>query len=467
VPTLTFMGAAGTVTGSRHLLETPQARILLDCGLFQGLKELRQRNWNGHAQLLATVDAIVLSHAHLDHSGYLPRLVRVGYRGPVYATPPTIDLLGLVLPDAAYLQEEEAAYANRKGYSRHRPALPLFTVDDALAALRLLRPIGYDHSKRLPGGIGLHLRDAGHLLGSASLTLDVGGRRLVFSGDLGRYGGPLLHDPAPVARADVLVLEATYGDRRRLGDPLDDLAAAIAAAGERGGVLLIPAFALGRTQDLLHALAGLARQGRLPDWKVYVDSPMAIDATAIFLKHLVYHRPDLIDDRDGLLHPPGLTFARTQAASRLLNDVTTRAIIISASGMATGGRVLHHLRHRLPDPRNVIFFAGYQAPGTRGRALLDGAEAIKMFGEYVPVRAAIRQTDAFSAHADQAELLRWAGALTEPPARTYLVHGEPDAGAGLAAAMRQRLGWAVDVAEDGQTVDLGGRPRRRARAVAD
>jgi metallo-beta-lactamase family protein len=409
--------------------------------------------------MLATVDAIVVSHAHLDHSGYLPRLVRAGYRGPIFATPPTIDLLGLTLPDAAYLQEEEAAYANRKGYSRHRPALPLFTIDDALAALRLLRPVGYGQSKRLPGGVAMRLRDAGHLLGSASVTLDIGGQRLVYSGDLGRYGGALLNDPLPVDRADMLVLESTYGDTIRRGESLDDLGAAVAAAGERGGILLIPAFALGRTQDLLHALARLAKQGGLPAWPIYVDSPMAIDATTIFHAHPDYHRPEL--PNGGLLQPPGLIFARTQAASRLLNDLDGGAIIISASGMATGGRILHHLRRRLPDSRNVILFAGYQAPGTRGRALLDGAEAIKMFGEFIPVRAEIRQTDAFSAHADQAELLRWLTGFERPPGQIYLVHGEPPAAAGLAAAIRQRFGWTAEPAEDGQTVELGARRRRR------
>lgn len=463
MPTLTFLGAAGTVTGSRALIETPRARILLDCGLFQGLKELRHRNWNGHAPLLATVDAIVITHAHLDHTGYLPRLVRAGYRGPIFATPPTIDLMGLVLPDAAFLQEEEAAYANRKGYSRHRPALPLFTLEDALAALRLLRPVTYQHAKRLPGGITLRLRDAGHLLGSASLALDVGGRRLVYSGDIGRYGGALLNDPAPIEQADLLVLESTYGGAIRAGDPLTDLHAAITAAGERGGVLLIPAFALGRTQDLLHALARLAWQGRLPAWSIYVDSPMAIDATTIFHRHPDYHRPELTRAGQGLLQPPGLVFARTQAASRLLNDLDGGAIIISASGMVTGGRVLHHLRRRLPDPRNVILFAGYQAPGTRGRALLNGAEAIKMFGEHIPVRAEIRQTDAFSAHADQSEVLRWLGGFERPPDQTYLVHGEPPAAEALAAAIRQRLGWSVAPAEDGATVDLDAGGRRRQR----
>ena len=461
MPTLTFLGAAGTVTGSRHLLETPQARILLDCGLFQGLKELRQRNWNGHAARLATVDAIVLSHAHLDHSGYLPRLVRTGYRGPIFATPPTIDLLRLALPDAAFLQEEEAAYANRKGYSRHRPALPLFTVEDALATLRLLRPVGYGQGKRLPGGVTLRLLDAGHLLGSASLTLDVAGRRLVFSGDIGRYGGALLHDPAPIEWADALVVESTYGGARRVGEPQADLLAAIAAADERGGVLLIPAFALGRTQDLLHALARLAWQEQLPAWPIYVDSPMAIDATAIFHAHPDYHRPELTEDGYRLLHPPGLVFARTQTASRAINDLDAAAIIISASGMATGGRVLHHLRRRLPDPRNVVLFPGYQAPGTRGRALVDGAEAIKMFGESIPVRAQVRQTDAFSAHADQSELLRWLAGFERPPAQTYLVHGEPAAATALAAAIRQRFGWPAEPAVDGATVEIGGVGRWR------
>ena len=452
--TLTFLGGAGSVTGTRFLIETPQARILLDCGLYQGLKELRRRNWNGQAAELASVDAIVLSHAHLDHTGYLPRLSRAGYRGPVYATAPTIDLLGLVLPDAAYLQEEEAAYANRHGYSRHRPALPLFTVEDALAALRLPRPVAYNHAKRLPSGISLRLRNNGHLLGSASVTLDINGRRLVASGDVGRYGTPLLNDPAPIEQADILLLEATYGDRMRQTDSLDDLAAAIDEAAARGGVLLVPAFALGRTQDILHALVLLSREGCLPDWPIYVDSPMAIDATSIFLKHEDCHRPGLMLNGNSILHPPNLTFARTQSDSRMINDIQSGAIIISASGMATGGRVLHHLRRVLPDSRHVVLFAGYQAPGTRGRALVDGAESIKMFGEHVPVRARVRHTDAFSAHADQAELLRWLRAFKRPPAMTYLVHAEPPAATVLTEKIRSDLGWNVAPAEYGDTVDL-------------
>lgn len=461
--TLTFHGAAGTVTGSRFLLETGQSRILVDCGLFQGLKELRLRNWDGRFDAMANVDAIVLTHAHIDHSGYLPRLVQAGYRGPIYATPPTIDLLGLLLPDAAYLQEEEAAYANKHGFSKHKPALPLFTMEDAIATLRLTRPLEYGKRSRIRSDVTAVLRDAGHLLGAASVDMVAGGCHVVFSGDLGRYGSALLNDPVTVESADVVVCESTYGDRLHSGDALDDLTDAIDEARQRRGVLLIPAFALGRTQELLHAMSRLAEQNRLPDWPVYVDSPMAIDATTIFSRYPSYHRLDLERSRRAF-RPSELHFARTQTDSRRLNDLERNTIIISASGMATGGRVLHHLRRLLPGERNVVFFAGFQAPGTRGRSLVDGAETVRMFGEEIPVRADVRHSQAFSAHGDQRDILRWLSGFKRPPRATYLVHGEPEASATLAEVVRQQLGWSVAPAVDGETVDLAAARAVRGRS---
>lgn len=460
---LTFLGAAGTVTGSRHLVETPQARLLIDCGLFQGMKELRLRNWEPVPRELTTLDAILLTHAHLDHTGYLPRLVKAGYRGPIFATEPTIELLGLLLPDAAYLQEEEAAYANKHGYSKHKPALPLFDIEDALKTLRLLQPLPYEQRKRLPGGLTATLRDTGHLLGSASIQLDVSGRRLLFSGDVGRYNDGLLNDPVTVPAADLVVCESTYGDSLHSGDPLEDLAAAIDSTQQRGGTLLIPAFALGRTQDLLYTLTRLHRARRLPSWPIYVDSPMAIDATEIFMRYSDLHRLKPGLDNGDWLRPPRLHFTRTQTESRRLNEIERDAIIISASGMATGGRVLHHLRRLLPDRRQTILFCGYQAVGTRGRALLDGAEHLRMFGEQVPVRAEIRQSRAFSAHGDQRDLLRWLGGISKPPTATYLVHGEPSVIEQWAEVIHERLGWWAEPAVDGATIDLDQLRRSRGR----
>jgi metallo-beta-lactamase family protein len=463
---LTFWGAAGTVTGSKHLLAAPGGRVLIDCGLFQGPKEWRLRNWDAPPALVGGVDRVILTHAHLDHSGLLPRLVALAgqdRRRPewrVYGTPATIDLCRVLLPDSAHLQEEDAAYHNKKRSSKHEPALPLYTSADAYAALRLLRARDYDDPWEVVPGVQARFEDAGHLLGSALVRLTLpDGRRALFSGDLGRYTNPLLRDPTPPGEAEVVVMESTYGGRTHSPEPPDEvLAAALNEAVSTGGCLVIPAFAVGRTQDLLYALRTLMLAGRAPRLPIYVDSPMAVEATRIFLMHEEAQDPDLRsqEHQEALRWSVegGVRYVHTREESQALNDLREPAVIIAASGMATGGRILHHLKHRLPERRNVVLLAGYQAEGTRGRLLLDGATHLKMYGEQVPVRARVRFVDGFSAHADEAELLRWLAGLQQAPQRLFLVHGEPDQVAALQAAIHERFGWSAEIARYGQTVSL-------------
>ena len=444
-----------------HLVAAGGRRVLLDCGLFQGLKPLRLRNWGPRLPDPAAVDAVVLSHAHIDHSGYLPRLVRDGFRGPVYCTAATADLLGVVLPDAAHLQEADAERANRHGYSKHRPALPLYTAADARAALALVAPRDYAQPFAVAGRATARFRRAGHILGSATIELEVGGIALAYSGDLGRYGRPLLPDPEPVPGADVLLVEATYGGRRHSAGAEAAVARLVRAAVRRGGTILVPAFAVDRTQELLWILRRLERTGRIPSLPVYLDSPMAIDVTEIYRRHPEEHGAALaraLASGERPLAPRGLRLARTEEESRALNAVQGPAIIISSSGMATGGRILHHLARRLPDPRTTVLLVGFQAAGTRGRALQDGATELKMFGQLYPVRARVEHLDALSAHADREEILRWLRGFREPPRMTYVVHGEPEQCRALAAAVTNRLGWRVAVAADGERVLLP-RPR--------
>jgi metallo-beta-lactamase family protein len=457
---LTFLGAAGTVTGSKYLLEAADRRVLIDAGLFQGAKELRLRNWADPPFDPAALDAIVLTHAHVDHCAFLPRLIRLGYRRPVYATPATIDLAGLVLPDSAHLQEEEAGYANEKGFSKHKPALPLYTAEDAEAALRLMRPLPYHELREIVPGVAVRPSDAGHILGSASLSVRAEERWIVFSGDVGRYGEPILNDPEPIARADWILCESTYGDRLHAdeeGSPEEALATAVDAIVERRSVMVIPAFAIGRTQALLYALRELAAAGRIPQIPVAVDSPMAIKATAIFGDHPDAHDAEaraLLADGTPPLAYPALRIAAARDQSMALNHAPGPMIIISSSGMATGGRVLHHLRNRLPDPRNIILLVGYQAEGTRGRALQDGKPEVKIHGRMVPVRAEVRQISGFSAHADQGELMRWLGGFQERPKRLFLTHGEDGPRQVLAEVVRERLGWDVGRPQHLEVADL-------------
>ncbi|MBI2527640.1 MAG: MBL fold metallo-hydrolase [Candidatus Rokubacteria bacterium] len=455
---LTFLGAAGTVTGSKHLLEAGGARLLLDCGLFQGLKELRLRNWQPPPVDPARLGAVLLSHAHIDHAGYLPRLVRSGFTGPVFCTRGTADLLAVMLPDAASLQEEEAAFANRHKTSRHAPALPLFTTEDARRALQLIRTVQFGEPFQPARPVRARFLPAGHILGAGLVEVSAGGRVVVFSGDLGRYTVPILRDPDPVAEADVLLVESTYGDRLH---PDGDRAAGIAEAVERAtrhrGWLLVPAFAVGRSQELLYTLRELEEAGRIPSLPVYLDSPMAIEATAIYARHPEEHDTALRGAEAAgkrPFAPRRFHLARSVEDSKRLNAVDGPGIIIAGSGMATGGRILHHLRRLLPAPATTVLFVGYQAAGTRGRLLRDGVREVKLLGEMVPVRATILTSDAYSAHADRSEILRWLGGFRRPPAMTYVVHGEPEAAEALREAIRRERGWTVEVARDGQRVPL-------------
>lgn len=458
-PTLTFLGGAGgTVTGSKHLLEHGPRRLLLDCGLFQGLKALRLRNWASPPVDPRTLGAVVLSHAHIDHSGYLPRLCRDGFTGPVYCTSGTRDLLAVMLPDAAHLQEEEAAYANRHRTSQHDPALPLYTIPDAERALGRLQAVDFgDHFTPTPG-VEARFAHSGHILGAALVHCVVGGRRLVFSGDLGRYGVPIMVDPDPVPEADVLLVESTYGNRdHAVDDNADKLAAAVTRAAQEKGWLLIPAFAVGRSQEILYDLRRLEAARRIPSLPVYLDSPMGIQATAIYAAHTDEHDAELKKAESGgqrPFAPRRFHLSRTVEESKGLNDTDGPGVIVAGSGMATGGRILHHLKRRLPDPKTTVLFVGYQAAGTRGRLLRDGASTIKMLGETVPVRARIEVSDGYSAHADRGEILRWLGGFERPPEATYVVHGEPEAATALRDAITSRLGWRAAVAEDGQRVTL-------------
>jgi len=457
-PTLTFLGAAGTVTGSQHLLEDGPRRLLMDCGLFQGLKELRERNWAAPRVSPTTLQAVLLSHAHIDHSGYLPRLGRAGFSGPVFCTRATADLLRVMLPDAAHLQEEEADFNNRHRTSKHDPALPLFTVEDADRVLAQLKPVSFAEPFTPAPGVEARFANSGHILGAGVIHCRIGGRLVVFSGDLGRYGVPIMRDPDPVHEADTLLVESTYGDRLHPPDDHSEkLASAVKRAADQKGWLLIPAFAVGRSQEILYDLRRLDEARRIPSLPVYLDSPMAIQATVIYASHPEEHDVELEQSTgDGRrpFAPRRLQLCRRVEDSKRLNDEGGPGIIIAGSGMATGGRILHHLRRLLPDEATTVLFVGFQAAGTRGRLLREGARTIRMLGEAVPVRAQIMVSDAYSAHADRGEILRWLRGFSRPPAMTYIVHGEPDAAAALREVVASELRWPVAVAEDGQRVTL-------------
>lgn len=451
---LTFLGGTGTVTGSKYLIEHGGVRLLLDCGLFQGLKQLRLRNWEGLPIHPRDIDAVVLTHAHLDHSGYLPRLVEQGFRGRVHATAPTRDLCALLLADSGRLLEEEAAFANRHGFSRHHPALPLYTEDQARTAMLHFRCHGWGEAFEPLPGLGVRFSPAGHLLGAASVRLEWGGRTLLFSGDLGRSHDLLMRPPAAPPAADVLVVESTYGDREHPAqDPLQALADVVNRTGRRGGMVIVPSFAVGRAQAVLHAIALLKQAGRIPDMPVYLNSPMADEATQLYARHHQEHKLSA-EERQAAFG--GVHIARTVEESRQLNHLRWPSIIVSASGMATGGRVLHHLKAYAPDERNAIVFAGYQAQGTRGAAMVHGAAAVKIHGEYVPVRAEVAELPGLSGHADRNELLAWMGAMPAAPGRVFITHGEPLAADALRLAARERLGWECRVPDYRDAVELGG-----------
>ena len=483
VAQLTFLGAAQTVTGSKHLLNVNGRQVLFDCGLFQGQKELRERNWHNLPFNPANLDAVVLTHAHLDHSGYLPKLVAAGFKGRIFCTPGTLDLCRLVLPDAGRIQEEDARQANRHGYTKHQPALPLFTEVDAFHAIDRLQPVGYERPIEIVPGVEVDFVPAGHLLGSAYARVHIAAAgaargapsvsgsgtaarsesrlRILFGGDLGRFGRPVLRDPTPIAETDILLVESTYGDRQH--EPDDEgarLGALITRTAERGGKVIIPAFAIGRTEEVLFWIKRLEEQKRIPVLPVFVDSPMAVDALEFYSSRLE-ELDDELDAERGAAGRAVSAFAtarfqtiQTPAHSKELTASKMPSIVISASGMATGGRVLHHLKAALPDARNTVLFVGYQAEGTRGRQLIDGARSVKIHGAQVPVAASIEQIDSMSAHADQREILRWLRGLTRPPRTTYLVHGEPGPMATLRPVIETELGWPVYMPALGESVEL-------------
>lgn len=458
---LSFFGAAGTVTGSKYLVEANGKRLLVDCGLFQGNKELNQRNWTTLPIDAKSIDAAVLTHAHLDHCGWLPRLMNDGFAGPIFANSATRELCAIVLADSGRLQEEDAAHAAKHGYSSHKPPLPLYTEEDALRVMQQFRENPRtDPFQPLPG-FTVKQHDAGHILGSASLELTISenGKQTVvlFSGDVGRYEQPVLNDPAVPPRADVVLCESTYGDRVHPKDSiLDALSDAVNRVVKRSGVIVVPSFAIGRTQLLMYLLRELQDAKRIPDVPVYVDSPMAISVTALYLSHHEDHNKTLLGEEATGDPFATRTVHMTQSTdqSKAINQVNSPCIIISASGMATGGRVLHHLTQRLPNPKNAVFLVGFQGEGTLGRALEDGVKTARIYGQSVPVAAEIVDLKELSAHAGQDELLRWLGGLPAPPRQVYLTHGEPAAAAALQQQIRTKFGWKVDVAQYLQTVDL-------------
>lgn len=449
---ITFLGGVGTVTGSKYLLEDDRCRILIDCGLFQGFKNLRLRNWAEFPVPPKSIDAVILTHAHLDHSGYLPLLIKNGFKGPVLSTPSTRDLCNILLPDSGFLHEKDAEFANRKGFSKHHPALPLYTQKDAERAMRSFETVAFAKMHRVADGVNVTFHPAGHILGAAIVDIEWHGTRIVFSGDLGRPNSSTMLDPTPMARADYLLIESTYGDRSHTGDdPEEALAQVINRTCARGGTVLIPSFAVGRAQTLLYHLHRLSVANRIPRVPIYLDSPMAIDASELFYSHSADHRLTAEQCRElaGVARP-----VHSSEESKALNADHTPKIIISASGMATGGRVLHHLHNLVTDARNTVLFAGFQAGGTRGAALVGGADQIKIHGQYLPVRAEIDNLEMLSAHADADEILSWLGNFKSPPRTTFVTHGEPSAADALRRRIEEELTWSCHVPEYKEQVQL-------------
>jgi metallo-beta-lactamase family protein len=457
MPSLTFLGAAGTVTGSKHLLDTGTHRVLIDCGLFQGLKELRERNWQPLPIAAGEIDGVILTHAHLDHCGYLPRLVSQGFKGRVFCTAGTRDLCSLVLPDSAHIQEEDARDANRHGYSKHHPALPLYTANDAAQALSLLQPVGYNRPMPVVPGLDVEFINAGHLLGSAYARVTFGGRTILFGGDLGRFGRPILPDPVPVDRADILLVESTYGDRLHEPDDRgDQLAAIVNAAVRRGGKLIVPSFAIGRVEEVVYWLKRLEDEKRVPILPVFIDSPMASQAMRFYAQRADELDPEMQKRERGVCVFCTTRMTTVSSVQQSIDLVASHqpAIVIASSGMATGGRVLYHLAAGLPNPKNTVMFVGYQAAGTRGRSLVDGAQAVRIKGRDVPVEATIEHVDSMSAHADAGEIMRWLSAFVAAPTMTYLVHGEPLALHALRDRVTGEKDWPVHVAGYQERVDI-------------
>ncbi|HEX8283093.1 MAG TPA: MBL fold metallo-hydrolase [Pyrinomonadaceae bacterium] len=465
--TLSFWGGVGTVTGSKYLVESNGSRVLVDCGLFQGLRELRERNWEDPPFDPESLDAVVITHAHVDHTAYLPRVVALGFKGPVFCSKGTADLLKLLLPDSARLQEEEADYRNRKGLTRHEPALPLYTEEHARQAIKLIRTCpNTGEPTEVAEGVRASFHIAGHILGSSLVLLELdgagddgAGRRVLFSGDLGHYDQPIIRDPVAPPACDYMLIESTYGDRLHdAEDPKAALARVVNEAVGRGGPLLIPAFAVGRTQELLYHLRELEDEGRIPVLPVRVDSPMAAAATQIYSRNRDEHDEEyasVIEQHRHPLRTRSMVTASTREESKRLNDEEGTRVIISASGMMTGGRVLHHARRILPDERATVLFVGYQAAGTTGRKIVDGSKFVRIMKGDVPVRCHVERIGGLSAHADWKEVLRWLEPLKEtPPRRSFTTHGEPESAAAMAGHIREHFGWRVDAPEYGQSVEL-------------
>ncbi len=441
--TLTSLGGAGTVTGSKHLLTFGDTRILVDCGLFQGMKNLRELNWERLPVAARDIDAVVLTHAHLDHCGYLPRLLLEGFRGRIFATAATREVARLILLDSAWIQEKDAEFANRKGFSKHAPALPLYRVKDAERTLEHFVDVPLHRETELPGGAQVLLRRAGHILGAASAQIDIGGQRIVFSGDLGRYDDAVMHDPEAVPDADYIVVESTYGNRvHARTDPVKALGDVIERTVQRGGTVVIPAFAVGRAQSLIYDLWRLRERGGLRNVPVYLDSPMATSASELLHAYPKEHR---LDPHDYDAACDAVNCVRDVEESKALSANPYPKVIISASGMATGGRVLHHIATFGPDHRNTLLFSGFQAAGTRGRKLLDGAREVKIHGKWLPVNAEVSNLPMLSAHADSDELMRWLSGFRRKPRRVFIVHGEPEAAEALRERIGRELGWYASV----------------------
>ena len=449
---LSFLGATKTVTGSKYLLEEGRTRILIDCGLFQGYKELRLRNWSHLPLDPSRLDAVVLTHAHIDHSGYLPLLVKQGFRGKIYCSSATRDLCAILLPDSGYLQEEDARRANKYGYSRHARAKPLYSQKDARTALEYFHPVEFDEFFNIGPDLKIRLKHSGHILGSSFIRIDNGHKVIVFSGDLGRPNDPVMVEPAHFEAADYLVIESTYGNRLHdRTDPMETIGEIISTTAARGGTVVIPAFAVGRTQSLLYYIHGLKKQGKIPDIPVFLDSPMAVKATRLLCRHQDSHR--LSEARCHRVCDVA-TYIKTVEESKELDRQAMPSVIISASGMATGGRVLHHLKNYIGDSRNTILFTGFQAGGTRGDRIVRGEKEIKIHGQMWPVRARIECMSNTSAHADYQEILDWLGHFRQPPKKTFITHGEAEAAAALKEKIEQQLGWNVVIPKYQQREEL-------------
>jgi|TARA_B100000749_G_scaffold280077_2_gene274662 metallo-beta-lactamase family protein len=449
---LKFLGATGTVTGSKYLIEHGNERVLIDCGLFQGGKRLRLRNWEKLPVDAKSITAVILTHAHIDHSGYLPRLVKDGFKGNIYSTPATRDLCKIMLPDCGHLMEEEARYANKRKYSKHKPALPLFTIDDAKSTLSQFHAVQYGEKFELGSGLSFNYSNAGHILGSAHVSISDGAKNIVFSGDIGRQEDEMMRVPEPPKHADYLLMESTYGNRAHpKSDAEEELAAIINRTIHRGGTIIVPAFAVGRAQLVLHYVSKLLKAGKISKFPIYLNSPMATNVTNVYCEHEYNHRLSKEECHEMC---DVAQYVYSPEESKALNESPRPKLIISASGMATGGRVIHHIKAFGTNPKNTLLFAGFQAGGTRGEKIVSGAETVKIHGQEIPIRAEVCNLSHLSAHADQSELIDWAGGISNRPQKVFITHGEGDGSNTLKGLLEERLGWSCEVPEYLDEVDL-------------